>query len=481
MKKREQTTQCGLCGRRGHNRRTCGKTPTPKFPLKTQPAKTIPEPKTTAKVVNNAFSQLHNNHTPDTTHHGGQKVVENDSSSSGYTAEDLETLWCLKDGNFGKERPGKSRRKIWSEESAHALNEMVETLEKGESGIEVKEWVKFFKNFGAEAKATLLMKTAKAPYIKAPIHMDIVDIADETLHPHTKNSNPHPLHHVLHIKIFEALSKDASSTVRSNLASKEGLPDHVKNILLNDPHTSVVLKLAERADTTPEQLTYLKNRIDKRIGFAKNGFITWDAEETYKKIATHPNTPTEVVKSFFTNPPLPPTSDASPFIRVFAAGNKNAPTEIVESSCQQILHKRTAQKLGNLHDNQWDAAFLGNASKYHVKREQINDFLSPYFQNTFPPEPIHYHHERSVTLALMSDKLTSEDLEKYYHAMDHNYIQQGGTAALALFINPNLPTSVAEHFLRNVTQQNLPKSTKSIRKLKMEMLAKRLTSPHRNP
>ena len=479
MKKREHTTKCGICGKHGHNKRTCGKKPNPiggRAYTEVQPNKTLPEVKTSPTPVSDVYSKLHDNKTPPVTTHDVKKgTVLNVNPTAGYTAEDLETLWYIKDGNFGKASPKRTRRRgnIWSEESAHALNEMVENLEKGESGIEVKEWVKFFKHFGAEAKTTLLISAAKAPSVTTPTYVEMLEVADEILYQHTKNNTPPLTKHVLHIKIFEALSKDASPSVRSTLAGKEGLPDHIKKIMLDDQHTSVVLNLAKRVDTSTAQLTYLKYRVDNRVGFAKNGYIMWDVEEIYKHIATHPNTSPEVVKSFFTHPPLSHVNDTSPFITMFAAGHKNAPTRMVESCCQEILQKRNTKKQGDPYDTQWDAAFVGNASRYHLKREQINEFLSLYFQETFPTESVLYHHERGVGLALMSDKLTAEDVEKYYHKMRRTHMDECKPAALGLFLNPNLPTSVAEHYLNSLKEQPHSKRVNNNKTSRVELLAKR--------
>ena len=270
---------CSVCGKLGHNKRTCGKTaPTrPVHPHRTPPPQAEPAGVDEAGTLADAIrilggdpqtvepSAVLPNPTPVTVAEEPPTATQEPVVET-MTAEDIETWWMLTSGKTGKRHIEKKKvygftRKVtvvnWDKEDTTKLLGMLDiAVEQGTSARALKKFLNFF---GAAAKKNLA---------------------------NDKRTKP---------AVLLVLAKDSSTNVKKILAQRNNLPENIVNVLASDNEYDVRLAVATRDDLSPATIEtiYREYPSKKQPSYARERRFNGSLKG---KLAQHKNLPAWIRK-----------------------------------------------------------------------------------------------------------------------------------------------------------------------------------------
>ena len=255
---------CSVCGKLGHNKRTCGKTvPTrpqhPHRPPQPEPAG-VDEAGTLADAIRilGGDPPTVPTPTPETVPEEPLTATQEPVVET-MTAEDIETWWMLTSGKTGKRHievnrvygvPHKVAVVNWGKEDTTKLLGMLDiAVEQGTSARALKKFLNFF---GVAAKKSLA--------------------EDERTKP----------------AVLLILAKDPSVSVKKTLAERKKLPSSIMTILASAQNYETRLALAYHRDAEEEVLTKMYQELDTRPKFNPHKKLN-DWNSLCSVIAKNPN------------------------------------------------------------------------------------------------------------------------------------------------------------------------------------------------
>ena len=357
LKSKTGMRTCGKCGTtapagEAHNARTCGKTVIPKQ-TPTPHLKTSPEQPQGGRVEWGGLMEKVNNveKTDNDVHHTekGKELYDTDNN---YTVAELKTLWELMNGNKGKRGRGKTiygANAVWKDNDTKQLMAFVEDIHAACPDLPAHTWGVFFKTLGARAKLSLACK-----------HVSCV-MTPNTLE--EKIAPPLQLGATFRLppQLLQAFSEDSSKNLQRTIATREGLPEHVKNAMCNNTDPVVLKNLAARMDSSPELLQKIYTAALREIKNAENlpsSNATFEKQLEYhyvlSKIGKHPATPKRIV--------LELSHSVSSTVRESVYSNENFPLEQKHELYNKLRekHRRNEQRKKELTSlpahiyNQWE-------------------------------------------------------------------------------------------------------------------------------
>ena len=287
VKRRSKQIKCSLCRKGGHNKRTCGMN----F---LQPKQLPPPLRSTMNSQTVQCDEKRSRENNSGTAAG--KTLQVDGSynisvdTEPYSVEELETLWALRDGQFGEYFANPHTGLLessWRVQNTENLLHFVQEIATLTPPIPTSTWEKFFHNFHDGAIQSLLDEYQEGETISE----NVIDKLSFTSTPHSWQS-PQPL---LPAQLFEVFHRHPSNIARSNLAAKAGIPVHIQEKMVSTLSITGLYLLARKVDTSSEILTKINQTVEDHLEKLSPSEERSERIYSYRNlqstIGRHPSTP----------------------------------------------------------------------------------------------------------------------------------------------------------------------------------------------
>ena len=306
---------CGKCGRRGHNRRTCGKSVTPSTDVPNKATLThskVNNSRRGVKGCGDVFSQY-------------EKIISEQDRETGsdnstsFNYEDLETLWVLKGQELNARDIPKGKRSYTLYQTRRLHFEARETLESltnfikeyENTNISAKDWYKFFHNFPPELKEQLATEEFANQRIYFALANDRSSIVQRKI-----VNNTHVEREVLGSVLYKTLQKKPSMVTLETVVILSGR-SQMENDDLHRMYTYLV-----------DNSVDMRNSSEPSSGYGFRGSNSWGskhAERTLRRRLI-----SNIVKS--------PKTSAELFQQLVESGHSSSAThEVVK---ELVTHNR---------------------------------------------------------------------------------------------------------------------------------------------